>query len=53
MNVKTNKNLVLNTWKGTVKNEKDLPEDWITKCGVLVGMESWESKEAHQPMDPP
>ena len=35
------------------KNEKDLPEDWIKKSGVLVGMESRESKEvAHQPTDP-
>ena len=36
------------------KNEKDLPEYWITKSGVLVGMESQESEEmAHQPTDPP
>ena len=35
------------------KNEKGLPEDWITKSGVLVGMESRESEEmARQPTDP-
>ena len=51
--IKMDKDLVLSTWKGSLKNEKDLPEDWITKSGVLVGMESQESKEmAHQPTDP-
>ena len=51
--IKTDKDLVLSTWKGSLKNEKDLPEDWITKSGVLVGMESQESKEmARQPTDP-
>ena len=51
--IKTDKDLVLSTWKGSLKNEKDLPEDWITKSGVLVGMESRESEEvARQPTDP-
>ena len=52
--IKMDKDLVLSTWKGSLKNEKDLPEDWITKIGVLVGMESRESEEmACQPTDPP
>ena len=51
--LKMDKNLVLSTWEGTLKNEKDLPEDWITKSGVLVGMESRESEEvARQPTNP-
>ena len=51
--IKTDKDLVLSTWKGSLKNEKDLPEDWIKKSRVLVGMESWESEEvARQPTDP-
>ncbi|KAK0470098.1 uncharacterized protein EV420DRAFT_1616459 [Desarmillaria tabescens] len=29
---------VLSTWRGTLLNEKALPEDWIDQNGVLVGM---------------
>ena len=51
--IKTDKDLVLSTWKGSLRNEKDLPVDWITKSRVLVGMESQESEEmAGQPTNP-
>ncbi|KAJ7131490.1 ribonuclease H-like protein [Mycena crocata] len=30
--------LVLETWRGTLKDEKDLPENWLTEAEVLVGM---------------
>ncbi|KAK0478652.1 hypothetical protein EDD18DRAFT_1443110 [Armillaria luteobubalina] len=29
---------VLRTWKGVIKNERDLPEDWTGIAGVLVGI---------------
>ncbi|KAJ3792977.1 hypothetical protein GGU11DRAFT_692640 [Lentinula aff. detonsa] len=32
------KKLVIQTWKGTLLNEGDLPEDWTTLSGVLVGI---------------
>ncbi|KAK0464007.1 hypothetical protein IW261DRAFT_1347495, partial [Armillaria novae-zelandiae] len=31
---------VLQTWKGVIKNEKGLPEDWTGTSGVLVGIAS-------------
>ncbi|KAK0505575.1 hypothetical protein EDD18DRAFT_1316386 [Armillaria luteobubalina] len=31
---------VLRTWKGVIKNERDLPEDWTGIAGVLVGIAS-------------
>jgi len=37
-----NKSLVLGTWKGVLKNEQDLPDDWIREDGVLVGMDIGE-----------
>ena len=37
-----NKSLVLSTWKGVLKNEQDLPDDWIREDGVLVGMDIGE-----------
>ncbi|KAK1216048.1 hypothetical protein PQX77_021325 [Marasmius sp. AFHP31] len=30
---------VENTWKRTLKNEGDLPTDWVRQAGVLVGIE--------------
>jgi hypothetical protein len=32
------KQLVLNTWSGTLLDEDSLPEDWIKFKGVLVGV---------------
>ncbi|KAJ3998742.1 ribonuclease H-like protein [Lentinula boryana] len=29
--------LVLNTWRGTIEDEGNLPEDWTREAGVLVG----------------
>ncbi|KAK0209771.1 hypothetical protein IW262DRAFT_1450721 [Armillaria fumosa] len=34
-----NRRLVLRTWRGTLKDEKALLEDWINHNRVLVGME--------------
>ncbi|KAK7037502.1 hypothetical protein VNI00_010994 [Paramarasmius palmivorus] len=31
--------MVKGTWKGILKGEKALPEDWVTKSGVLVGID--------------
>ncbi|KAK0459915.1 ribonuclease H-like protein [Armillaria novae-zelandiae] len=31
---------VLQTWKGVIKNERGLPEDWTGTSGVLVGIAS-------------
>ncbi|KJA14633.1 hypothetical protein HYPSUDRAFT_150122 [Hypholoma sublateritium FD-334 SS-4] len=36
---KLNKNLVLNTWRGSLNREAQLPEDWIGEKGVLVSIE--------------
>ena len=33
------KKLVQNTWKNTLKDERLLPEDWVTNSGVLVGID--------------
>ncbi|KAG1771544.1 ribonuclease H-like protein [Suillus occidentalis] len=30
--------IVLKTWSGLLKNEDDLPDNWIRQTGVLVGM---------------
>ncbi|KAK0495053.1 ribonuclease H-like protein [Armillaria luteobubalina] len=32
------KTKVLSTWRGTLHDEKSLPEDWISQRGVLVGI---------------
>ncbi|KAK0489847.1 hypothetical protein EDD18DRAFT_1311182 [Armillaria luteobubalina] len=32
--------LVLSTWRGTLRNKKSLPEDWMNHHGVLVGIVS-------------
>jgi hypothetical protein len=34
----TNKQLVLNTWSGTLLDEDALPDDWTRQKGVLVGI---------------
>ncbi|EIN13957.1 hypothetical protein PUNSTDRAFT_59807 [Punctularia strigosozonata HHB-11173 SS5] len=34
-----NRDLVLETWSGTLQNENLLPEDWVGWSGVLVGMD--------------
>jgi hypothetical protein len=34
----TNKQLVPNTWSGTLLDEDSLPDDWIKQKGVLVGI---------------
>ncbi|KAE9387763.1 hypothetical protein BT96DRAFT_1078888 [Gymnopus androsaceus JB14] len=39
------KKLVMQTWKGTLKDEGTLPEDWTTKSGVLVGISRGQSRE--------
>ncbi|KAJ7247691.1 hypothetical protein C8J57DRAFT_973806, partial [Mycena rebaudengoi] len=31
--------LILETWKGTLKGEEDLPDDWVRGPEVLVGIE--------------
>ncbi|KIN99350.1 hypothetical protein M404DRAFT_155503 [Pisolithus tinctorius Marx 270] len=33
--------LVLQTWQGTLLNEENLPDNWIWKSGVLVGITPW------------
>jgi len=33
-----NKQVVLNTWSGTLLDEDSLPDDWIKSKGVLVGI---------------
>ncbi|KAJ7102968.1 hypothetical protein C8R43DRAFT_907040 [Mycena crocata] len=30
--------IVMDTWRGTLENEKDLPRDWPTEAEVLVGI---------------
>ncbi|KAJ7477435.1 hypothetical protein FB451DRAFT_1032759 [Mycena latifolia] len=34
----TKKQLVLDTWSGTLLDEESLPDDWIKLKGVLVGI---------------
>lgn len=50
---KTDRDLVLKTWSGTLKNESLLPDDWIETSGVLVGLEARERRGACLPADPP
>ncbi|KAJ7258285.1 hypothetical protein C8J57DRAFT_1073772 [Mycena rebaudengoi] len=42
--------LVLETWKGTLKDEGVLPENWIRGPEVLVGIEPLRS---NRPLSPP
>jgi len=37
--------LVTQTWEGTLMGEKELPEDWTTKSGVLVGITRGQREE--------
>ena len=32
------KSLVIQTWEKTLMDEEQLPEDWTSKSGVLVGI---------------
>lgn len=46
--------IVLQTWRNTLKNEKDLPEDWTNVRGVLVGIEKQRAQRGIQTgHDPP
>lgn len=46
--------LVLQTWRNTLRNEKNLPEDWTNVRGVLVGIEKQRiDKVAQTGHDPP
>jgi hypothetical protein len=51
------KGLVKGTWKGLLKDEGDLPEDWVgTNSGVLVGMDlksrDWRTPDPTIPIEP-
>lgn len=53
----TKRKIVLQTWSGTLKDETNLPDDWINEPGVLVGMEYRErpgerSNRPPMPADP-
>ncbi|KAJ7142254.1 hypothetical protein C8R44DRAFT_865616 [Mycena epipterygia] len=41
--------LVLQTWRSTLMNEEELPENWIREPRVLVGTEEHSSHPAPQP----
>ncbi|KAJ7475478.1 hypothetical protein B0H11DRAFT_1727382, partial [Mycena galericulata] len=45
--------LVLQTWSSTLKNEEDLPENWLKEPKVLVGIESMRSPPPSQPASRP
>lgn len=50
------KRRVLQTWRGVLENEKDLPSDWIRSPGVLVDMRTIErrnSRDRHRNAEPP
>lgn len=47
---------VLQTWRGIIENEKDLPSDWIRSQGVLVDMrvkEGGNNRNCNWNADPP
>lgn len=47
-------NVVICTWKNTLKDESDLPSDWTKLSGVLVGMSHSEHlRRQHGQVDPP
>lgn len=49
-----NKETVLRTWRGLLKNEEDLPDDWLcTPAGFLVGIGFPEWPSGLDPPDPP
>lgn len=41
-NLTIKKSLVLRTWKNTLKDEENLPDDFIKHAGVLVGIDPIE-----------
>ncbi|KAJ7698529.1 hypothetical protein B0H16DRAFT_1349472 [Mycena metata] len=41
--------LVLDTWKGTLHREGELPDDWLREPGVLVGIASLRSRRSPSP----
>ncbi|KAJ7435772.1 hypothetical protein B0H11DRAFT_2366404 [Mycena galericulata] len=43
----------LETWSSTLKNEEDLPENWLKEPKVLVGIELMRSPPPSQPADRP
>jgi len=47
--------IVLSTWKKMLKNEKNLPENWLKSPGVLVGIDQMEHRDGipDNPDDPP
>jgi hypothetical protein len=34
---------VRDTWENVLRNQMDLPNDWITSCEVLVGRRTWRA----------
>lgn len=48
------KDLVTQTWCGTLRNEESLPDNWIKRPGVLVGIVPLEQPwRQDSPVDPP
>ncbi|KAJ7852443.1 hypothetical protein B0H13DRAFT_2238191 [Mycena leptocephala] len=41
--------LVLDTWRGTLLNERNMPNEWLTKAEVLVGIASRGSRRSPSP----
>ncbi|KAE9404986.1 hypothetical protein BT96DRAFT_1068393 [Gymnopus androsaceus JB14] len=37
--------MVTQTWEGTLMGEEELPEDWTTTIGVLVGITRGQREE--------
>jgi ribonuclease HI len=42
--------LVLQTWSKTLRNEDEIPDDWLREPEVLVGMEPKRSRRSPSPM---
>ncbi|KAG7448475.1 uncharacterized protein BT62DRAFT_708241 [Guyanagaster necrorhizus] len=40
--------MVLLTWKGTLKDEKSVPDEWIDQYGVLMGIEPTRGSGRHR-----
>jgi hypothetical protein len=51
----TKQQTVLSTWKGLLKDEKNLPNNWLKSPGVLVGIDQMEHRGGipDNPDDPP
>jgi hypothetical protein len=47
--------IVLRTWERMLQNENDLPNNWLTSPGVLVGIDQMEHRDGipDNPDDPP